>query len=303
MPQFIRQAISKYTTLLTSLFTRPENRGLSMRFRKASKSEKMKITKRLLTSLLITTHCSAFAGEKITLDIQGSHETFSKLGKLTSVKKDNFEKTTEFTKRLCEQTYKALGISEKASITIGLERKEDANIRYNADKQVFVFRFEGGNHYLAGDGLNDSFRWNTSFDPFKHNGFAIAKEYREVPDTYSGANAFGASKEIKVGAKTAAVLYFPHKKRFPEMLEIVFPSRPEEARRIEKDLRVAVITRLQPPCFVSGQGHKPPTMDYPYNLTLSEVGIVGAQSPEWVIYLDSTKEILKRGKLMKEILR
>lgn len=249
----------------------------------------MKIIQLLLASLATASFCSAFAADKITIDIQGYRETVAKLGKLTSVKRDKFEKTTEFTKRLCEQTYKALGTSEKTPITIGLER----TATYNADKQAFVIYVVGGNHFKAGDGFNDSFLWNTSFYPYKHNSIGIAEESHEAPGTYSGTNAFGVSKEIKVRAENAAVFYFPTKNNNDK---IVFPSKPEVARQIEKELRVAIVTRVQSPCFVSGKGHKPPTIDYPYDLTLSEIGIVGAPNPEWVLYLNSTKEILKRGK-------
>jgi hypothetical protein len=265
-------------------------------YRKSSEGEEMRIAKLLFATLSAGMFCSAVAGEKIAIDVQGNRETVAKLGTLTSVKKDNFEKTTEFTKRLCEQTYKTLGTSEKTPITIGLEHGQYAtSTRYNADKQAFAIRVAvGGNHFRAGDTYNDHFRWHTNFDPYKYEGIRIAEEYREAPSTYSGKNAFGASKDVKIGAETAAVLYFPSKNRHSH--EIVFPSKPEEARRIEKDLRVAIITRVQSPCFVSGQGHKPPTMDYAYDLALSEVGIVGASNPEWVLYLDSTKEIMKRGK-------
>lgn len=251
----------------------------------------MKIIQLILAGFATASFCSAFAAEKIAIDIQGYRETVAKLGKLTSVKKDKFEKTTGFTKRLCEQTYKALGISEKTLITIGLEHTPT----YNADKQVFII-FEyvvGGNHFKAGDGFNDRFLWNTSFDPSKYNSSDIAEESLEAPGTYSGRNAFGVSKEVKVRAENAAVFYFPTKKNNDK---IVFPSKPEDARKIAKELRIAVVTRVQPPCFVSGKGHKSPTMDYPYDLTLSEIGIVGAPNPEWVLYLNSTKEILKRGK-------
>jgi hypothetical protein len=263
-------------------------------YRKISKGNKMKIAKMLLASLFITTLCSAFAGEKITLDIQGNQETVVKLEKLTSIKKDNFEKTTEFTKRLCEQTYKAFGITNKTAITFGLEYgKYATSAQYNADKQAFVFHVADGSLYYT-PGKDDLFKWNPDFDPHKYQGIGIDHVYHEALGTYSGKNAFGVSKEIKVGAETAAVLYFSTKES--KYLEIFLLSKPEEARRIEKDLRVAIITRIQPPCFVSGKGHKSPTINYAYDMSLSEVGIVGAPNPEWVIYLDSTKEILKRGK-------
>ena len=256
----------------------------------------MKIGSLLWASLSASACCSIVSAEKITIDIQGNHETIAKLERLTFIKKDDFEKTADFTRRLCEQTHETLGTSEKNPITIGLDPGPDGTgVRYNADNQTFVIQvLGGGNYFYAGNGLSDQFRWNISFDPHKYEGIRIAEKYGEASSTYAGKNAFGASKDVKVGFETAAALFFLPKNR--DGLKIMLPSKPEDARRIEKELRVAVIARVQPPCFVSGQGHKPPTMGYAYDLTLTTVGIVAAPNPEWVLYLDSTKEILKRGR-------
>jgi hypothetical protein len=257
----------------------------------------MKISQLVLSSILFTPLCTTFAGEKITLNIQGNQELFSRLGKLNSVKKDDFEKTTVFANRLCEQTYKALGISEHTLITIGLEPIKIASQNYFADKEAFEIRLgNGGNYFDAGRDYNDEFKWNTDIDRFNYYSFNIASEYKESTNSYSGTNAFGASKNVKIGTETATVLYIHSKTRLKDIQTIVLKSKPEEARRIRDDLRIAIITHLSTPCFVSGHGHKSPTMDYAYDLTISEGGIVGAPNPEWVIYLDSTKEILKRGK-------
>ena len=260
------------------------------------KGNAMRVAKLLLATMTIGALNPTFAGDKVVLSVSSSSDSISKLRKLVQLKKDEFEKTGDFSKRLCAQTYKELGVVEKAPIIVGLEQGEYAtSARYNADKQAFVIRIGGGSlYYDAGEDYNDEFRWNTSFDPLKFRGVGIAKEYSENSGIYTGKNAFGVSKEIKVGAKTSAVLYFPSQGY--NSLEITYPSKPEEARRIQNDLRVAVVTLIQPPCFVSGKGRKPPTISYLYDLALTEVGIVGNRNPEWILYLDSTKEVLKRGK-------
>lgn len=259
----------------------------------------MRIARMLLvTTLAIGMPTQNLAAEKITLDIQGNKEIIAKLGKLVSVKKDKFEKTLDFSKRLCEQTIKELGIDHNnTKILIGVAYRPYAPFaRYNADKQAFRISIGfGGNYYRAGSRYDESFRWNISFDPNKYQGIRFAEDNRDNSGTYSAKNAFGASKEVKVRSESAAVLYFP--KTGSNLIEIFYPSKSENARRIDGDLRLAILTRIQPPCFVAGKGRKSPTIDYPYEIFLSEVGIVVAPNPEWLLYLESTKEILKRGKL------
>lgn len=256
----------------------------------------MRIAKQIFFFLLAVLFSYVEAGEKVIIDLQGNKNTIPKLEALVSTKKDNFEKSAEFSKRLCNETYKALGTSENKPITIGLEHGEYATLaKYNADKQIFVIRVaKGGNHFRAGDSYRDHFQWSNNFDPHKYIGIRIFNDYRQAPGTYSGKNAYGVSKEIKVAAESAWVLYFPPKAS--KSLEISYPSKTEEARRIASDLRLAIVTHIQSPCFVSGGGREPPTLKYAYDISLLEVGIIGAPNPEWILYLDSTKDILKRGR-------
>jgi hypothetical protein len=241
----------------------------------------------------------ALAAEKVVIDVSGSPETIAKLSTLTEMKKDQYETTAAFEKRLCTATYKALGITaDKRTITIGLQSGVHASsAKYNADKQAFRVQIAmGGNHFLAGHGYNDMYRWNPSFDPYKYVGLQIVNEYRAGGADYSGANAFGVSKQVKVISQTSSVLYFPSRVGYTNTTSaVMLPAKPDEARRIQSDIRVAMITQLQPPCFVSGRGREPPTIDYPTDVALSELDLVGSRNPEWVIYLDSTKEILKHG--------
>jgi hypothetical protein len=242
----------------------------------------------------------AYATDKVSVDVPGNIETLAKLRTLAAMKKDEFEKTADFDKRLCAATYKALGINaDKGSITVGLETSRYASsAMYNADKQAFrVHLGMGGNHFKAGKGYNDMYRWNAAFDPYKHVGLRIADEYAEGTSGYSGSNAFGISKDVKVASQTSGVLYFPAVSiASSDPVNVMLAVKADEARRIQSDIRVAVVTHLQPPCFVAGRGREPPTIEHPTDIILSEVGLIGTRNPEWVIYLDSTKEILKRGK-------
>ena len=74
------------------------------------------------------------------------------------------------------------------------------------------------------------------------------------------------------------------------------PAKPDEARRLNGDLRVAIVTRIQPPCFVTGRRHRTPTIKYLYDVTNYEMGFVGSPKSEWILYRASTKEVVKRGK-------
>jgi hypothetical protein len=254
----------------------------------------MKLAKLILLNLTIATLSSAAATEKISVNIQSNHEIIKKLTQLALIKKDNFEKTSNFDKRLCEQTYKAFGVNDKTPITIQLEKLYSAH--YDADKQVFDISLSpGGNHFKAGINYNDEFTWDSDFKPHKHYSFNIFKNSLET-NSYIGKNAFGVSKEIKGQSETAVALYAPTKNANSTNKKIIYSVKPDDARRIAQDLRVAIITPIQPPCFVSGKGRSSPTLDNGYDITLTELSIVGAPNPEWVLYVNSTKEILKRGK-------
>ena len=70
---------------------------------------------------------------------------------------------------------------------------------------------------------------------------------------------------------------------------------PEEAKKVGNDLRLALVTKIKEPCFVVRKGRHPPTIDYPDDVSWTDLGLVGADT-EWLIYRASTKEILKRGR-------
>lgn len=260
----------------------------------------MKMSK--LITLVLFVSWSAFAGEQISLTIQSNKDIFAKLSSLSALKKDNYETSKDFQKRVCEETAKALGVSDiKSPIVIGGGPAHP----YNADRQEFRFGVSGGNWYWAGSDYGDAYEWSTSFHPFDFTGMNIFEDNQYSTKTYSGSNAFGASKNVTISNKSAAVLYYPKKTEKSGMVSdiIILQSKPEEARRIANDLRFAVITRLEPPCFTYGHGHKPPTYDSPTEFFLSEIAIIGAPNPDWVVYLDSTKQILKRGKFQYYPLR
>jgi hypothetical protein len=140
------------------------------------------------------------AADTVNLTLLGDQSTVTRLSKLTSIKKDAFEKTADFGKRLCQQTLKELGVTEKTPVTIGLEMgKYASSIKYDPDKQVFrVFIAGGGNHFRAGRSYGDEFTWNVPFDPFKLQGIKIFDQYREDQQSYTGQNAFGVAKDVRL---------------------------------------------------------------------------------------------------------
>lgn len=241
--------------------------------------------------------------DQVSVDVPASADTLTKLKTLTGIKKDEFEKTSDFNKRVCAAMYKALGIStERPSITVEIGGGRDKPLaRYNADKQIFVVLIPpGGNYFRAGREYNDMYRWNpVDFDPRKHVGVQIFDEYSSTGVTHLGTNAYGASREVKSASLTSGVLYFPSSMGYTNAYPVttVVPAKSEEARSMQHDIRVAVIARLQPPCFISGHGREPATIEYPLDLAMSELGLVSGPHPEWVIFLNSTKQVLKRGKL------
>ena len=227
--------------------------------------------------LAILTICSinpSFAGNKIAIGLNGNHYTLVNLSKLEAVKKDRFESSNDFAKRLCEQTSNTLhtlGVSGNEPIVVGIEKIFK---HYDADRHEFVFE-----DYL--------------YDVGDYHSIDIVSE-----DDYSYSG-----KEVIAKTKTSAVLYFINPdRRYPDQLTITLPSKPEDARRIESDLRLAFIVKVQSPCFHSYVYHKAQTINEMGD-TLSQVGFVVSQNSEWVIYLNSTKEILKRGKLISSLRR
>lgn len=246
-----------------------------------------------LVALLSQTEVAA---EPLMPAVPANQSTVAKLRGLIALKKGEFEKSGDFVKRLCSETHKALGIAENAKIRVGVEHGEYATrANYDAEKQAFTVRVSTGTAFhRADDNYPDRFQWATSFDPHKHNSVGIFHEYNSRP-SYIGKNAFGVEKEIKASDETHSVLYFPSARGW-RSLEISYPVKPEPAKQIAKDLRIAVITSIQPPCFVAGKGRKRPTIDYPWDSALSEVGLIGAPKPEWILFRESTGEILKKGR-------
>ncbi len=230
-------------------------------------------------------------------------EVLSALQPFATLQKDKYESSSDFTKRVCAATYKALGADEGSAI--GFELKQGPNfskVRYDPDKQTFVIRIEPETHYVD-QSAPPTDQWR--FEPYvdHHNKFdaiKITDEYKLAPG-YTGQNAYGVARNVKVGSQQQVALYFPIP-NFNASLAwlrkpVVLSANADLARKLADDLRIAIVARIQRPCIVIGHGHHSPTIQFPYDTSITEIGIVVAGHPEWVLYRASTNEVLKRGKI------
>jgi hypothetical protein len=220
---------------------------------------------------------------------------------LADVKKDQYETTVDFTKRVCTATAKALGVDASSRMTFVLEHGKYATFeKYDADKRSFFVKLGTEIHYKAPEApYDDRWRWEPPIDKFKFNSVWLARKFVQAPTTVAGRNAFGVTKDVKVGREDMVVLFFPTRS-FDTQFQFIgtrisLPASPDMARKLDGDLRVAIVGRLHPPCFVAGRSHTSPTLSYPYDQSTSESGIVINPNPEWLLFRASTKEILKRG--------
>ncbi len=235
---------------------------------------------------------------KVRVDERGLIQT---LRPLSDLKKDQYEKTADFTKRVCAATNKALGVDEKTPVTFVLEYGKNMTwAQYDADKQAFVITLGTEIHYVDQYApYEDRWRWEPPIDKFKFNTVRLASSYKEAPKSYVGKNSFGVAKEIKVAFEDMVVLFFPtptfnsHSSFIGS--RILLPANADVARKLDGDLRIAIVARVQPPCFITGRSHTSPTVQYPRDITTFEMGIVVSAKPEWLLYRASTKDVLKRG--------
>lgn len=235
---------------------------------------------------------------KVVVERTGLLQT---LRPLADLKKDQYEKTTDFTKRVCAATRKVLGVDENTVITFVLEHgKYATSTQYDADKQAFLVKLGQEIHYTDRDApYDDRWRWEPPIDKFKFNAVWLARSYVEAPNAVVGKNAFGVTKNIKVGREDMVVLFFPSRNFDTHLsfvgMRISLPAKSNLARKLDGDLRVAIVGRIRAPCFITGRSHTSPTISYPYDRTVFEMGIVVNPNPEWLLYRASTKEVLKRG--------
>ena len=124
------------------------------------------------------------------------------------------------------------------------------------------------------------------FLPLNYDAINLADSYSEAPNKNAS--------DVKVGFRNMAVLYLPGQ---TYNAHVVFPAKPDVARKLDGDLRLAIATRIKSPCFAVGHGHISPTSQFNYDMTKDEMGFVGSPESEWILYRATTKEVLKRGKL------
>lgn len=248
----------------------------------------------LVVALFVLTSPTAFGSERIQPKFESSEAALAALKPLDGLKKDEFEKTADFHKRVCAGTFKAISTDEKSSLILTLENGEYATqFKYNADKQGFEAFLGRSDHYLTEPSKYED-RWKGDLpDTLKYDALILGSNYHEDSKTYTGSNAYGQTKQIKVGFRQNALLFVPVQ---TYKTDIFLAANPQDAKKLSGNLRLAIFTGIQMPCFVSLTGHHSPTIDFPYDITTQEYGIIGKTKPEWIIYRTSDKEVLKRGK-------
>ena len=210
-----------------------------------------------------------------------SGEMMAALQPLLMMKKDDFEDTAKFSKRACDSTALTIHHQIGDPVKYGIFETEAAAITYNADRQEYTF--------LIG-GSPESYDRQLS----KYFGIRLYLEIRNVGE-YSAENSFGAQRKVSVVRGEEVILLLPVGR--PEIfgLRVTLPMPPEEARRVNGDLQIQIITRLEPPCLLRGSYQVKPKIDYLRDLTMTMIGLVGSAQSSWQIARKSTGEILKVG--------
>ncbi len=240
--------------------------------------------------------CAAVEAISFNLNLSDVGKAVAILKPLTNIPKDRFEKSDVYRKKVCLETLKAIGISEGQKIAVRPFREPgEKDFHYNADKQRFQGWFSEADYWVP-DMANSDDRWVGPFTKnYEYSAVILSQRYLEPQKGYVGTNAFGVSKEIHIGFRDRVVIYIP-RKGLDSKSTITLSAKPDIARKLDGDLRLAITTSIGVPCIASGTNHQSPTLSYPYEKTTYEVGLVGSKDAEWLIYRESTKEILKRGK-------
>ena len=210
-----------------------------------------------------------------------SGEMMATLRPLLMMKKDDFEDTAMFSKRTCDTMAFTMHHPVGDPVKYGVFEAETKAITYNADRQEYTF-YIGGNPELYDRQLS------------KYFGIRLYLELNNVGQ-YPAENSFGAQRQVSVMRGEEVILLLPVSR--PEFFGLrVFLHMPlEEARRVNGDLQVQIITRLEPPCLLRGSYQVKPKIDYLRDLTMTMIGLVGSAQSSWQIARKSTGEILKVG--------
>ncbi|MDD5297644.1 MAG: hypothetical protein PHU46_12095 [Rhodocyclaceae bacterium] len=262
----------------------------------------MKYLPVLLAGFCITSAGYAMDKVVINLDLSDTGRAIALLKPVFETAKDKFETTPNFHRRVCDAAFKAVRSDGKTQMTARLVHGEyESKIIYDPDKQIFIGTLHTVPHYLPESGKWEE-RWQgLGIDSSKFEAILLSRRYDENNKGYVGTNAYGVAKQVHVASEDVVVVFIPvrtsdYGKNVGYIKKISLPAKPDLARTLNGDLRLGVVTRIEAPCVVSATQHTSPTIGFPYDKTTYEIGLVGSKDAEWLIYRESTKEILKRGK-------
>jgi hypothetical protein len=112
----------------------------------------MKIKAKLAILLAVLLVVPAYGAERVQLKFKNDADVFAALKPIRALKKDQYETSADFTKHVCAESYKALGVDDQTPVTFGTNFGEDTiKITYDADKQAFVVQLWVAPHPILDD--------------------------------------------------------------------------------------------------------------------------------------------------------
>ena len=230
----------------------------------------------ILLALIFAPMASA-AGEKITPVFTSESEALTKLRPLAQFSKDQFESSADFVKRVCPAVEKALNAKSGTQVHFAVLFGTGVDGNYDPDKKAFIFDVWGDSNYE------------------KTYSEVTVVYFSKDKGAYTGQNAFGVTKAIEVKEVDEVILRLPIHQRGINAISTKLLSKPEEARKLEKDLQVIISTKILPPCFIDERSNVSPKIDSPYEIKVHKLKLVGSRNSSWKIIKKSTGEILKTG--------
>jgi hypothetical protein len=219
---------------------------------------------------------TSIAGEKIVATFPSRAVALSTLVPLSEIKQDKFESST-----VCSALEKTTNLKPGATVYFTVF---DVTVQYyDPDKKEFKFDvFEEFPNLF-----------NSSLD--KYIGVPLAKIVKDKK-SYIGQNAYGVKVEVTATSEDIVALILPIKKAMNgSSIKAKLPMSPSEAKILENDLQLVVMTKIMPPCFVDGQHTSFAKLDFPQETNARLFGLVGSRDSNWKIIKKSNGEVLKTG--------
>ena len=255
----------------------------------------------LYAEIASASSCPVSLGEIVQLTTV--EEAYDNLPKTSP--KDEFETTAEYENRISAIPY--------PSGFIAIERKDEFEVQYNADKSRFEFR--------DGELFGDGFYYREPYD-YIGNGVVLTESDRsfflaidkQVIGTQIGSNAFGVEAEITKENWTRFYVYEGPRsgssfrnmetdfnrqeqvKNNPYINEInahyfVVPSDRGEARVLKDTMRRALVVNTKRPFQFEGHDTSSPTIDDPRDIKITDRFLVA--DVHCAIVTDGSGRVLK----------